>query len=104
MSYDDAPYWYFDCAMVSTCEPVFDHCDSNYEVEDELRKAKVLRKNNRTDTEMCSLVVLFSSESAGNNFIDRLNKYLDDKGLQGKSEPALSGFQKALAGHGFGTR
>jgi hypothetical protein len=100
----DKPYWWFDCAMVSTCEPVFNHCDSNHEVESELRKAKVLRKNNRTDTEMCSLVVLFSSEKAGNNFIDRLNAYLESKGLKSEHTPALSGFEKALVGAEFGTR
>lgn len=69
------PYW-FECAMVSVCRPVFDRCDSNYEVERVLRDAKVIRKNNVTDTETCALIVLFSNKKSGVNFIQRLNKFL----------------------------
>ena len=73
---DEGETYYFDCAMISTFAPVFDQCEDNYDVESVLRNAKVIRTNNRTDTESCSLVVLFSSRSAGENFINRLNTYL----------------------------
>lgn len=76
---DKKPYWFFDCGMISTCKPVFDKCDSNHDVEKVLRKAGVIRKNNRTDTESSALVVLFSSASAGEGFIKRLNTYLLDQ-------------------------
>jgi hypothetical protein len=70
------PYW-FEAAMLSTCgEEAFPGCYDNYEVEDALRKAGVIRKNNQTDTESCALVINFSSKSAGLAFIERLNKYL----------------------------
>lgn len=68
-------YW-FEASMISTCKPVFKDCSSNYDVESALRKAKVIRKNNRTDTESSALVVLFASRKAGEAFIDRLNNYL----------------------------
>ena len=31
--------FYFECAMVSTCSPVFNRCSDNYDVERELRNA-----------------------------------------------------------------
>jgi len=76
---DGSGSWTFDCAMISTCRPAFDYCHSNYDVEDKLRKAGVIRKNTRTDSESCALVVCFSSEKAYGNFIGRLNKYLREK-------------------------
>jgi hypothetical protein len=76
MQYDGKKVFWFECAMVSACAPLFDHCDSNYEVEDLLRKAKVLHKRNQTDSESCALVVNFSSEKSAQKFIDRLNAFL----------------------------
>lgn len=80
ISYDDVPYdrrkWFFTGAMISATSPLLDHLDSNYDFERLLRKHKVLRKNNKTDTEMCQFWVYFSSKKAGENFIDRLNKFL----------------------------
>ncbi len=69
-------YCYFDCSMIHTCQPVFDACEENYEVEKILRENGVIRKNNRTDTESCSLVVLFSNRKSGEAFIKRLNIFL----------------------------
>jgi hypothetical protein len=68
-------YW-FECAMVSACSPVFNDCYDNYDVEHKLRKAGVLRDEDETDTETCALVVLFQTQEAGALFIDRLNTYL----------------------------
>lgn len=68
-------YW-FECAMVSACTPFFDKCEDNHEVEKILRQEKVIVPWNKTDTEMCALVVTFSTKSAGVNFIERLNKFL----------------------------
>ena len=70
------PYWYFTAAMVSTCAPLFDGLDSNHEVEDLLRKKKVIRKNNTTDSEYCQFFIYFSSVKSGMAFIERLNEYL----------------------------
>jgi hypothetical protein len=71
---------WFEAAMVSTCEPLFDDCDSNYEVEDKLEAAEVItKKGMATDSESCALVVNFKSEAAVEGFIDRLNAYLVEK-------------------------
>jgi len=68
--------WRFEEAMVTSCYPLFDHCYDNYEVEEELRAAGVIKAQNRTGTECCSLLVRFSSRKSGEAFIDRLNAYL----------------------------
>jgi hypothetical protein len=77
MSDSDKPYFWFEAAMISTFPGYFEGCQSNYEVETILRKAKVIRKDNRTDTESCALLVLFSNRKSGEKFIERLNKWLD---------------------------
>lgn len=76
MEYDDRTKYFFSCSMVSTCPKHFGHLDSNYEVERILRMHRVIRANNNTDSETCALVLYFSSKKAGQNFIDRLNKFL----------------------------
>lgn len=68
-------YW-FEAAMVSTCAPLFDDCDSNYEVERKLEKAKVLTQACISDTESSALVVNFARKDTAISFIARLNKYL----------------------------
>lgn len=68
--------WSFSSAMVSRCRPLFDDCFDNHEVEAKLRASKVIRKNNRTDTESCALWVYFSKREGAEKFIDRLNEYL----------------------------
>jgi hypothetical protein len=73
-------YW-FERAMISTCDPLFNDYSDNYEVEAELRKEKVIVPKNKTDTESCALVINFSNESSGHKFIDRLNAYLHKKSL-----------------------
>jgi signal transduction histidine kinase len=69
--------WYFDCAMNTSCPEVFGHCEDNYEVEQILRKAKVLTAKSSVDTESCALVVNFSTKNAATAFISRLNKYIE---------------------------
>jgi hypothetical protein len=75
--WSNKPYWYFNCAMISTCDPAFNKCEDNYDVENVLRKNKVIRKGTKTDTESCALNVMFATERGGENFIKRLNKYLE---------------------------
>lgn len=83
-NYNGKTYWQFECAMVSACEPVFDskndryHAD-NYSVEKQLREAKVILSTNKTNTESCALVVMFSSKQSSENFLSRLNKYLREQ-------------------------
>jgi hypothetical protein len=72
----EAGHYWFECAMISRCSPVFDRCDDNHDVEDLLRKQKVILPTNQTDSESCALVVNFSSQKAGEAFVNRLNKYL----------------------------
>lgn len=79
MDLDSKKHYWFECAMVSTCEPVFDGCESNYEVEEVLRQAKVILPQNQTDSESCALVVQFSTPKSGEKFIDRLNAYLAER-------------------------
>jgi len=77
--YDGKKVWHFDCSMISSCQPLFDDCDSNYDVEEKLEKAKVITKRNSTDSESCALVVRFSSQKSADAFINRLNDYLVKK-------------------------
>lgn len=76
-------YW-FECAMVTTCRPLFPHDWSNYEVEDDLRSHGVIA-DCETDTETSALVVNFTSREEGEAFIARLNLYLQQRaaGLDG---------------------
>lgn len=73
------PKFHFEAAMVSTCAPLFDDCESNYEVEKKLLEAKVITPKNECDSESCALVVYFSSLVSANKFIGRLNAYLVEK-------------------------
>ena len=70
---------HFEAAMISTCKPLFDDCESNYEVEEKLRAAKVVLPQSMADSESCALVVHFRSVKSANAFIGRLNKYLIEK-------------------------
>lgn len=72
------PYW-FSAAMISSCKPLFNKCEDNYEVEALLKKAGVLNADCYTDTESCEMVVLFKQRKHGTAFLSRLNKYLDDR-------------------------
>lgn len=76
MEYGEHKYWLFDCSMISTCAPLLDQLEDNYEVEKLLRSRKVISPKTKTDTESCALVVMFSSQKSGEKFIDRLNEYL----------------------------
>ena len=66
--------WMFTASMISACEPLFGSCRSNYEVEEKLREAGVIKTD--TDSESSEMFVFFSTRSVGENFIDRLNEYL----------------------------
>lgn len=79
MDLDGRHHFWFEAAMVSTFPGIFDHCGDNYEVEDVLRKAGVIHKKNQTDTESCALVINFKSRKSAEKFIERLNKWLDEK-------------------------
>jgi hypothetical protein len=77
----DYPYC-FTCAMVSTCEPLFDGCGDNYEVEDLLKKNGVINRGCHCDSEGCQLFVNFKRKDTAHRFIDRLNKYLAKRAEQ----------------------
>jgi hypothetical protein len=73
--------WYFACAMVSShrSHGLFQECESNYEVEEMLRVAEVIREPNTTDSETCCMWVYFQTEQEGKDFIDRLNDYIEKR-------------------------
>ena len=73
------PKWVFSNAMVGACEPLFDSCDGNYDVEDKLKKAGVIHAKTVTDSEYCSLYVYFSKKQSALKFIEHLNRYLVEK-------------------------
>ena len=70
-------------AMCSAYPGLFDDCDGNHDVEQKLRDAKVIRKNNKTDTEDCQFHIYFSTEKAAHAFVDRFNEWA--LAQQGKS-------------------
>jgi hypothetical protein len=74
--WDSPPRYYFTCAMVSTCEPLFNGCYDNYDVESLLIKNKVITKACEADSESCQMFVNFKRKDTAKRFIDRLNKYL----------------------------
>lgn len=74
----DEEYWCFNTAMIGMCSPVFDDCDSNYDVAQRLKKAGVITQGMEEDSETCALVVYFKSEAMASEFISRLNQYLKD--------------------------
>ena len=73
---DDIPLFTMSMSCIGRFTPVFDHCDTNYEVEDMLRDAGVILPSNRTDTESALLWMTFSSVDSALNFQCRLNTYL----------------------------
>lgn len=75
---DNGEMIWYEGAMISTFPGVFDDCDSNYEVEDKLRKAGVIKPQNQTDTETCALVVNFSSMKSAEKFEERLEAYISE--------------------------
>ncbi len=72
----DELWWSFDCAMIGMCRPVFDDCDSNYEVAERLKKEGVITSDMEEDSETCALCVRFDSEELARDFINNLNAYL----------------------------
>lgn len=66
----------FTCAMVSTCAPLFDNCQDNYAVEDELIEAGVLDNSCTPDSESCQFFCNFEDQRGADLFIARLNDYL----------------------------
>ena len=46
-----ADTWGFSAAMVASCSPVFDNCDTNYEVRDLLKEAGIYTDKDEDDTE-----------------------------------------------------
>ena len=50
-----------------------------YDIYDRLLNAGVVTKRTDADNESCCMYIYFSTRKAGENFIDRLNKYLRKK-------------------------
>lgn len=89
---------WFDCAMISTCRPIFDACFDNHDVEQVLRKAGVIGRHDQTDTESCALVVNFRTVSEGHAFVRRLNRYLARKvGIDQPASCSARGFPRRFS-------
>ena len=73
----ETPY-FFTCAMISTCQPIFPDDWDNYKVQAELKRAKVIRGGKAT-SESSQMFVEFRTRKQGEKFIDRLNAYLQKK-------------------------
>lgn len=84
----------FAAAMVSTCRPLLDDCDDNYDVTDKLKAAKVISRGNSTDPESCCTYVYFRDKRMGLSFVRRLNKYLVRKA---EALAAVKAQRKAVA-------
>lgn len=76
---DGKAYWYMGMDLVSLFPDLFEGCQSNYDARDMLLEAKVLRKNNNEDVESSCFQIDFSTEKAGENFIERFNKWAAKK-------------------------
>jgi hypothetical protein len=74
--YNGRGRFYFSGAMVSTCTPLLDDCDDNYDVANLLREHKVIRKGTLPDTESCDINLGFKTKRAAQSFIKRLNAFL----------------------------
>lgn len=61
---------------------MFDHLDSNYDVEALLIKEGVILPEDQPDSETCALVVNFKSVPQGYAFLVRLNSYLERAAAQ----------------------
>ena len=78
-TYDNQYRYSFSGAMRSRCNPLFNNCDDNHDIEDELEKNKVLTTSIDTDTEYSCFWAYFKTKDQGIRFIKRLNKYLTFK-------------------------
>ena len=54
---------------------LFDEDDCNHDIEDKLRKAQVIKKYNKTDTEYSMFHIYSSKKSSIVKFIERANAY-----------------------------
>ena len=68
--------FFFAANMTTVCSPIFDDCESNYEVVDVLKSKGVITEDEYDDVELCCMFVNFRTEEQGKRFIERLNKFL----------------------------
>lgn len=71
--------WHFSLNMIKRCIPLFNHCQSNHDVETLLTKARVIGIDDKSDTESEEFVIRFRDRKAAHDFIDRLNDYIEKK-------------------------
>lgn len=79
--YDEGPgegrhRYSFAGAMITTCAPLLDDCEDNYDVTELLKKKHVVRKGTEDDPESCSVYFYFKTKKAAQSFIERFNKFL----------------------------
>ena len=72
-------FWSFYDNMIASCPEVFSSCQSNHDVEQELKVAGVIVLPNRPDSECDGLGIYFDTEIDAKAFISRLNQYLQEK-------------------------
>ena len=78
-SYQGGCWSFYNNMMDPKFQRFFGECGNNYDVEDLLTKARVIRVNNLKDSEYSAVGIYFRSEKAARGFIDRLNAYVESK-------------------------
>lgn len=75
-SWKDEQVWFLSCGFVSTFPDLFgaNRCDSNYDVEEVLKKVGVL-KGEDSESETCELTITCTTYSQVCAFVDRFNRW-----------------------------
>lgn len=60
-------------------ETFYPNFESNYEIVDKLKEAKVLSEKTSEDSEYCQFFAYFSTKKAADNFIKRLCDYVEKR-------------------------
>ena len=63
-------------ADLRSMETFYPHFDSNYDIVDKLKEAKVMSDKTLEDSEMCQFFAYFSTKKSAENFIKRLCEYV----------------------------
>lgn len=76
--YEDDKNWTVT-ADLRRMETFYPHFDSNYDIVDKLKEAKVLSEKTVEDSEMCQFFAYFSTKKSAENFIKRLTEYVEKR-------------------------
>lgn len=66
-------------ADLRSMETFYPNFDSNYDIVDKLKEAKVMSDKTLEDSEMCQFFAYFSTKKSAENFIKRLCEYVEKR-------------------------